>query len=395
MSISPKPRTSAQSRWQPLIASLMLTACLGPVLAACGSDSTAPTPLPTPTPTPAPAPAPAPAPTPTPTPTPTPAPAPNFAPVIAAIERSSIRDMHVTVGNRTGTLFVYQKGSQSPTASTPIGSAAKFYSGVAIMRLVEAGIMNLNDNPQRYLTYWTSSPSDPRSRVTLQQLLSFTSGFNASENDNGCIRDAATTIAACAQEYYNRNIGSTPGTAFAYGPAHLQIAAAMAEVATNKSWATIFREQVATPAGLTATSYVTPSTTNPRIAAGVNSTANDTARFLQAMLNGSLITQTDIYVQDRTAGLPILNTPDATENFGQWHYALGSWRECDDIPFSIACSSQRTVSSPGAFGWTPWIDYDRSYWGVIAAQAGFTGSIESVRLEQELQPLIATALAGG
>jgi CubicO group peptidase (beta-lactamase class C family) len=304
-----------------------------------------------------------------------------------------VRDIHVQVGTRNGTVFTFQKGSFAPAAITPIGSAAKFYSGVTIMRLVEAGVLNLDDHPHRYLQYWTRDPSDPRSRVTLQQLLSFTSGFNAEELDDGCITDPATTIAACAREYYERGLGSPPGSAFAYGPAHLQIAAAMAEAATGKPFATLFAEQVAAPAGMSpATDYVAPSRSNPRVAAGVHSTADDGARFLQALLDGRLIRNVDAYLADRTGGLPALNQPGATLSFGQWRYALSVWRECDESPFSAACASQRTISSPGAFGWTPWVDFDRGYWGLIAMQEGFSGSLESVRLEQELQPLIARAL---
>lgn len=84
-------------------------------------------------------------------------------------------------------------------------------SGATILRLVEAG----RDEPQRPSAevplYWTNDPADPRSQVTLQQLLSFTSGFDEDEGDRGCITDGTTTLAACAQEFYNRGLGSVPG----------------------------------------------------------------------------------------------------------------------------------------------------------------------------------------
>ncbi|MBX9813537.1 MAG: beta-lactamase family protein [Sphingomonas sp.] len=339
--------------------------------------------------TPTPSPAPAPAPAPTPAPTPTPSPSPSFAAIQAAIDRSPVANVYVAIGTRAGTLFRYRKGNFASDAVTPIASASKFLAGVTIMRLVERGVMRLGDNPQRFLSYWTSDPADPRSRVTLQQLLSFTSGFNAEETDQGCIRDATTTIAACAQSYYARGLGSAPGTAFSYGPAHLQIAAAMAEAATGKPWAQLFREEVGAVAGLSAqTLFTLPSNTNPRVAGGGVSTVDDYARFLDALLANRLLSDIPTYIADRTAGLAVLNTPDVTIANGEWHYALAAWRECDDRPFSARCASQRLVSSPGAFGWTPWIDYDRGYWGLIAMNEGVNGSIESVRLEQELQPLI-------
>jgi len=226
--------------------------------------------------------------------------------------------------------FRYQKGNFSSTAITPIASATKMLTGVTILRLAEAGRTSLSDNPQKYLSYRTSDPADPRSRVTLQQLLSFTSGFNAGEDDRDtCIFDGGTTIAACARSYYEAGLQSTPGSAFSYGPAHLQIAGAMAEAATGLPFPQLFRQQVGDVAGMSRTNYVLASTTNPRLSGGAASTVDDYAAFLSAMLNGRLITDTGTYIAGRTAGLPVLYAPDAVITSGQWHYALASWRECD------------------------------------------------------------------
>ena len=372
------PQMKRPVRW-------LITATAIAMLAGCGGEEAAsPPPTPPVTVTPSPSP----------TPTPTPAPAASFAPVINAINRSSLANIYVAVGTRSGTVFTYQKGAQGPATASPIASASKLYSSAAIMRLVEAGVMNLDDRPQRYLSFWTTNPADARSQVTLQQLLSFTSGFNRPENNSsGCITDATTTLAACAREIHDVGLETAPGAAFSYGPDHLQIAGAMAEAATGKPWAVLFREQVADPVGMTATSYPIPSTGNPRIAGGVNSTASDTIRLLQAMLNGTLISQIDTFARHRTAGLTVVDTPEASTAYGQWLYAFGAWRECRDMPFSATCAAQPVLSSPGAFGWTPWIDFHRGYWGLVAAQSAFGGSVESVRLEQELQPLIIAALA--
>ncbi len=366
-----------------LRSSLVALLLAGAALSGCGGDDGAATTPPTvPTPTPAP--------TPAPTPTPTPAPTPGFTAIRTAIDASPVANVSVAIGTRDGTIFRYQKGNFSPTAITPIASATKMLSGVTIMRLVEAGRMSLSDNPQKYLPYWTSDPADPRSRVTLRQLLSFTSGFNAGEDDRDtCIFDGDTTIAACARSYYDAGLQSAPGAAFSYGPAHLQIAGAMAEAATGLSFPQLFRQQVGDVAGMTRTDYLLASRTNPRLSGGATSTVDDYAAFLNAMLNGRLLADTGSYIADRTAGLPVLYAPDAVIKSGQWHYALSSWRECDAPTFTGQCATQRLVSSPGAFGWTPWIDYDRGYWAVIGMFDDATGG---VTLEQQLQPLINTYL---
>ncbi|WP_342248998.1 serine hydrolase domain-containing protein [Sphingomonas sp. OTU376] len=355
------------------------------LLAACSSGGSEPTPGPSPTPTATPSPTPSPSPSPTPT--------PSTAALQAAIDASPVANLYVIVGTRAGIVYRYQKGSFPSTATASIASATKMLSGATILRLVEAGRMSLSDHPQKYLSYWTNDPADPRSQVTLQQLLSFTSGFNPLETDRGCISDGNTTIAACAREFYERGLDTAPGTAFSYGPAHLQIAGAMAEAASGQSFPSLFRQQVADPAGMSSrTAYSIPSTSNPRLSGGGVSTAEDYAAFLSAMLGGRLLTDLDTYVADRTAGLPVLASPDVTTSMGEWHYGLASWHECDDTPFSSRCATARLISSPGAFGWTPWIDFDRGYWGLIAMYEPIGGSQQGVALEQQLQPLINTYL---
>lgn len=358
-------------------------------IAACSGSGAPSTPEPTPAPTVTSSPTPSPSPSPSPSPTPT----SSTAAIENAIDASPVADLYVIVGTRSGIINRFRKGGFSATTAVPIASATKMLSGVTILRLVEMGHMSLSDHPQRYLSYWTNDPSDPRSRVTLQQLLSFTSGFNATETDRGCITDGSTTIAACAREFYERGIETQPGTAFSYGPAHLQIAGAMAEAATGQSFLTLFRQQVADPAGMSSqTVYALPSSGNPRLSGGAVSTVEDYAAFLSAMLAGRLLNDIDTYITDRTAGLPVLNAPDVTTAMGEWHYALASWRECDDAPFSSRCAAMRLISSPGAFGWTPWIDFDRGHWALVAMYVPVGGSQKGVALEQELQPLISNYL---
>lgn len=336
--------------------------------------------------------APTPTPTPAPTPTPTPTPAGVAMPaVITAANAAPIANLYIIVGNRNGVVFRYEKGSFPPTAVVPVASASKLLASLTIMRLIDRGVLRLDDHPQRFVPYWTSSAADARSRVTVQQLLSFTSGFNSEGAGSNCMAEPATTLAVCAQLLYAQNISTLPGAAYAYVSPHLQLAAATAEAANGKTFNQIFRDEIVIPFGLTATSFSFPSTTNPRVAGGAVSTVEDYAKVMAALLDGRMVGDLDAFARDRTAGLPVLFEPEAAVENGDWHYALGAWRECDDTPFSTACASQRVISSPGAFGWTPWIDVDRGYWAIIAMQQT-NGSIPSVRLEQQLQPLIAAAL---
>lgn len=357
---------------------------LSALLASCGGESAGSTAPPVSLPSPSPAPAPTPAPPSTGDAVPMPA-------VAAAAEAAPVANLYIIVGTRAGVVYRYQKGSFSPTAGVPIASASKLLTSLVIQQLVADGTLRLDDHPQRYLSYWTNSPTDPRSRVTLDQLLSMTSGFNSDTSGGGCISTAATTVQACARAIYDSGLNSAPGSSFSYGGTAFQIAAAMAEAATGKTINQIVNEELVTPFGLSGTGFYSPSLTNPMMAGGGFSTVEDYAKVMAAMLDGRLAANRAEFIRDRSAGLTVLYDPTANATT-EWHYALGAWRECDQKPFSAGCTAQQLVSSPGAFGWTPWIDYDRGYWAIIGIQAGFGGDVASVRLEQQIQPLIHSAL---
>lgn len=309
---------------------------------------------------------------------------------------SGITDMALIVGTPGGGVRLrYEKGAFRLADNHLVASASKMMAGLTILKMIEDGQMALSDNPQKYLGYWTSDPADPRSRITLAQLLGFTSGFNQSETNIPCVSDPDTTLQACAQVYYNAGISTTPGAAFVYGNGHLEIAAAMAEVAGGKQFYRLFRDKVADPLAIGPISnIVTPSANNPRVAGGGNSTGEEYAKILDGVMSGRLLNNLTNFKTDRTATASFIYRPPAVPD---WHYASASWRECDLPVFANGCASVMTISSPGKFGWTPWIDFDAGYYAVLAMQGPLDQdtSPASVALEQRLQPLIAAALAAG
>ncbi|WP_337658969.1 serine hydrolase domain-containing protein [Sphingorhabdus sp. Alg231-15] len=376
--------------WEKGVRTTMLGLCLftlgcggGDAAPSASQPITLPPSAPTPTPVPTPAPAPSPAPSPA-----------NFQAIIDAAENFDDSDFAIIIGDSNGIIFEYEKGVFPVSQQRLIASSTKWFTSATIMRLVENGVMDLSDHPQQYLSYWTSDPADPRSEITLEQLLSFTSGFNASPRVDSCVADGSTTIQTCAEEIYGFDIASDPGTTFAYGPHHMQIAAAMAERATGLPFNTIFRDIIANPLGMSqASTYLSPSISNPRAAGGAATTSRDYALFLQAILNGSLIADRDRFLEDRTDAVTFLFRPDGAEESGDWHYALGAWLECDADPFVPACTEAQIYSSPGSFGWTPWIDFQNGYFALIARRGDFASADIAISLEQILQPLIVEALS--
>ena len=290
---------------------------------------------------------------------------------IDAAERG---ELVVLIGDQSGVRFTHEKGATSDQVF-PIASASKLLTAILTLKLVEEGAVSLADHPQQHLDWWTDDPSDPRSRVTLAQLLSFTSGFSGGPGlgaDEGipCVEDGETTLDACARAIYTDNFTFEPGSNYFYGPAHMQIAAAMITAATGERWNALFRRLIYRPLELSVTSYPTPSLTNPRAGGGAVSNADDYGRILSALSAGTLLSAESVseLTRDHTPAesVTLTSVPDTSTQAGQWHYALGCWRECSDTPYSASCDEPGIISSPGAFGFYPWLDQETGYWGVIA-----------------------------
>ncbi len=332
--------------------------------------------------------------------TPTPPPAvDNWAAVKGEMDRFSVANSAIIIGTASGVRLRYEKGVFKLIDTHFVASSSKMMAGLTILKMIDDGQMALSDHPQKYLSYWTSSANDPRSSVTLAQLLGFTSGFDRLDTTSSCATNAASTLQACAQDYYTKGLTYAPGTNFAYGSAHLEVAGAMAEVAGGKPFVQLYRDKVANPLAIGAVSGFTyPSTANPLIAGGGVSTGEEYAKMLDGVLTNRLLSATGLatFKADQTANVTFAFRPGSSSTT-DWHYAAASWYECDFAPFDSRCAASHIISSPGLFGWTPWIDFDNNYYAVIAMEGPNTGDSSgvSVALEQRLQPLIVAALAAG
>ena len=76
----------------------------------------------------------------------------------------------------------------------------------------------------------------------------------------------------------------------------------------------------------------------------------------------------------------------------KYHYGLASWLECP--PPAVDCPVQ---SSPGIFGFTPWVDRPGGYYAILGMDVdriGREGAANfSVELAQQLRPMIREAVA--
>lgn len=255
--------------------------------------------------------------------------------------------------NRT----IYQRafGEYKADSVIPLASATKWLSASAIMAVVDEGKLSLDQPISKYLPKFAGKTGT----ITLRQLLSHTSGL---PRNHRCLANTSITLAECVDQIAETGLDTDPGTEFSYGGVSFQVAGRVAEVASGKSWNTLFEEKIRKPLNLAKTGY--GKTQNPRIAGGAYSTAQDYANFLQMHLNDGVFNGKRVLSaatveemqRDQTKGVPIAFTfqPDKRR------YGLGEWR---DIVDSKGRAIQ--VSSPGAFGVVPWIDEERKVVGVF------------------------------
>jgi D-alanyl-D-alanine-carboxypeptidase/D-alanyl-D-alanine-endopeptidase len=309
-----------------------------------------------------------------------------------AFESEELDGMGLAIYDRAGVkVFERMYGDFSADRRVAIASASKIVSGTTIFRLIDQGFLSLDSTTADVLG-WT----DEVGTITLRHLLSFTSGLSP---EHLCTYNSNTSIADCVESISELPLSTSPGTRFDYGSTHLHVAARMAEVVTGSTWNELFAQQLRDPLGLPSDIlyYTNPKqmlgTSNPLPAGGLRMTMNEYARILRlifdkgewqdvALLAPEIFDiQTKLQYPDSTIG----STPAQLDV----RYGLTAWLECDTPQDGCA-----TISSPGAFGFTPWLDRETGYYAILGMEIPFEDNRGlAVAIEGQLKPLIEDALS--
>ncbi len=266
------------------------------------------------------------------------------------------------------------------------------------MTLVDRGVLSLNDTTGKWLKTRNGRPwAGSKSRITLRQLLSFTSGL---KGNYGCENKARLTLDRCVSKIYRgERLKYQPGSTYHYGSSHMVLAGKMAEAATGMKWAEIFQRNMKNPLGLTDTTqyYARPGpgwgTKNPWLAGGIKSNVAEYQRFLsmifhrgkyrgQQILQPSSVTEME---KDQFGPHTVIAYSPFTKYLGlNYHYGLGTWHECSN---NHNRCHDLTISSAGAAGFYPWIGPNRSYYAILGMNK-LGGAVISAKLVAELRLLI-------
>ena len=308
----------------------------------------------------------------------------------AAFQSEGIPGMGLAIYNRSGVkVFEQMYGNFSPNTRVPIASASKLVSGVTLFRLMDAGYLSLDSTTAQVLG-WTAD----QGAITLRELLSFTSGLSP---ENHCTYDPTVTLDECVTTISQTDLIAVPGTEFDYGSVHLEVAGRMAEVVTGKPWNQLFAQELRDPLGLPSdiVYYSNPlrvtGVDNPLLAGGLIVSMNEYEHILHFVFDKGVWQGTPLLapaIFDTQTVEPYPNVVIGKSPAPSLRYGLTSWLNC-----STPQTGCHQISSPGAFGFTPWLDRDAGYYAILGMQDMNNSKTHfGSMLEQQLAPLIVQAL---
>ena len=317
---------------------------------------------------------------------------PDLSGLDAIVDRASGElqtDLELVVLQHGEVVYRRATNNHGGVGTLEIASASKWLSAAVIQSMVDEGLISWDEPAGLHLHYMR----DDKAAITLRQLFSHTSGIGL---DFPCLSERKRTMDSCAESIVAAPLLHSPGTAFHYGEASMQVGGRVAERISVKFWEDLFQERIARPLGMTSTSFqAAVATANPLVGAGASSIADDYVRFVKMIAaggkgNGVRVLSrrgVDLMLADQTRGARIDSTlysgdeilrPGASQN----RYGLGNWLE------GIADGVRDANSSQGSFGVSPYVDKRRDIAFVAFLRASAFGFN---RYYYEIQDALAAA----
>ncbi len=221
-----------------------------------------------------------------------------------------------------------------------------------------------------YSTYWVQRTNGALSDSDIR-FFNFQSGYTYFSEPPGCTGEPS--VDACLAQTDSgghRFDAQDPATVgrFDYGGGHMQVHASQNGLGALDNAG--LAAEIQRPLG----SDIAFVYTQPQLAGGIATSAADYARLLRKILGGQLVMRSalgthPVCVDPATCPTAVFTPSPRGE---QWHYSVGHWVEDDPTVGDGA------FSSPGAFGFYPWIDAGKTWYGVLAT-LNVGGAIDSVR----------------
>jgi CubicO group peptidase (beta-lactamase class C family) len=188
----------------------------------------------------------------------------------AAKYSESKRGVSILVLQNGQTIFEHYANGGSARGRWPIFSGTKSFWGIAALAALRDGLFKLDDPVSDTITEWKSDPR--KSQISIRQLLTQTDGIEgASRLQRASVRDRNTVAIRLP-------VVAQPGSAFIYGPSHLQIfTELLRRKLRGRSTIGYFEGRVSNRLGLDRLNFKKDARGNPLPATGFELTAREWA----------------------------------------------------------------------------------------------------------------------
>ncbi len=267
----------------------------------------------------------------------------------------AVRPFYWEIGDQDVALVSGSVGDTSFTATTdmPIASASKWVFGAYVAQL-HGGQLTADDISALTMNSGYTN-FDEISCIRLIQ------SIQDAETVNDCFQSGGAS-GGKNSDYQSDNLNH-----FFYNGGHFQNLAVNLGLGSlnNASLQAAVQTQLGTDFNFT---YGTP-----QLAGGVNTSAANYAIFLRKILNNQLaihdlLGQHMVCTQLSSCMIAVYTPAPMSES---WNYSLGHWVESDPL------MGDGAFSSAGAFGFYPWIDKTKTYYGILARKSNPGSGFES------------------
>lgn len=239
-----------------------------------------------------------------------------------------------------------------------VASSSKWYSAAVVMTFVDEGKLRVSDTVGTWLPVLSAHG---KGGITIGECLSHMTGikeppFKEIMKDMKNIKSMDQAIELIA----SLPMEGEPGKTFHYSSVGLQIAAAVIEKISGKSFEELFSERIAVPMGMKNTDFGKKSVSLP--AGGSRSSTEDYLMFLTMILNKGnfdgkqILTEQSVNeMQINRIGpdVKIAYSPAEAKGLG---YGYGEW-----VNITQDGKPGNWATSPGLFGSFPWVENEKHY----------------------------------
>ncbi|GAB6435487.1 MULTISPECIES: serine hydrolase domain-containing protein [Bacillus] len=146
------------------------------------------------------------------------------------------------------TMGVTGESEKRVTSKTPfaIGSISKSLTALAIVKLIEDKKIKLKDPVQRYLPWFKLKNPQISSTITIQHLLTHTSGINTYEGLALSDKQSksSTTLKENVMKLSNVKVTAPPGEKYQYSNANYIVLGALIEEITNETYSSYMEKEI-------------------------------------------------------------------------------------------------------------------------------------------------------